>query len=58
MDHMDTFCCVRDLLLAIYTANYGMFFSAVRESKYLIARLGFKVFGKELFGLEKDFLNI
>jgi len=34
----------RDLLLAIYTANYGMFFSAAGESKYLIARLRFKVF--------------
>lgn len=50
MDHMYTLGWMRDLLLAIYTANYGMFFSAVSESKYLIAQLGFKVFGNELFG--------
>lgn len=34
------------------------FFSAVCESKYLIAQLGFKVFGKKHFRQEKDFLNI
>lgn len=47
MDHVDTFCWMRDLLLEIYTANYGMFFSVVGESKYLIVQLVFKVLGPE-----------
>lgn len=43
MGHVDTFCQMRDLLLEIYTASYGMFFSVAGESKYLIVQLVFQV---------------
>lgn len=45
---------MRDLLLEIYTENYGMFFPVVGESKYLIVQLVFKGLGPEaLERLEK-----
>lgn len=38
---------MRDLLLEIYTANSGMFFSVFGEFKYLIVQLLFKILGQE-----------
>lgn len=52
MDHMDTSCWRRDLLLEVYRANYGMF-SVVSEHEYFVAWLSLQVFGKELFGYWK-----
>lgn len=58
MGHVDTFCQMRDLLLEIYTASYGMFFSVAGESKYLIVQLVFQVLGQQALERLEEKLSI